>query len=419
MSNWVTYTWATSTITIGPQSFLAPGTYSILQSGSTYYAVDGFTGATYSSGSNPSTAIQAVINAMTLGGEIVFKRTGYLLTAGLTVPYPITFSGESKEMTYLYTTSDITAFTINAAGVVFRNIKIFSDNNSPTGSAIFFNNTVNGIVQGSTISGFKYGVYSLADNASLYGLTIDGNIIYGQRNGGEGVHIEGSVSYANGGHKVVNNHFSGTAERLTDMGIYMKSQVLFMEIANNHFDDMIYDGIFSDGSIVTNKYLNIHGNDFERIGRDPVSLLGVEHFDISGTVNDQNATYKGRYGVALSSTKYGTVWTTVRNMGDHGLFIWNSQFISVYGTYMSNSQSSPGTFLGVYLGNSANITVSGVVASDDQGSPTQKVGIGEDGTSNWNVITGSSTIGNSVMGILKLGANSQVHTSYNGSSWVS
>lgn len=221
------------------------------------------------------------------------------------------------------------------------------------------------------------------------------------------------------GHKVVNNHFSGTAERLTDMGIYMKSQVLFMEIANNHFDDMIYDGIFSDGSIVTNKYLNIHGNDFERIGRDPVSLLGVEHFDISGTVNDQNATYKGRYGVALSSTKYGTVWTTVRNMGDHGLFIWNSQFISVYGTYMSNSQSSPGTFLGVYLGNSANITVSGVVASDDQGSPTQKVGIGEDGTSNWNVITGSSTIGNSVMGILKLGANSQVHTSYNGSSWVS
>ena len=48
----------------------------------------------------------------------------------------------------------------------------------------------------------------------------------------------------------------------------------------------------------------------------------------------------------------------------------------------------------------------------------QAWGIAEAGTTDYNLIVGNSCIGNSVGGIHKIGANTQVHSCFNGTSWV-
>jgi len=141
-------------------------------------------------------------------------------------------------------------------------------------------------------------------------------------------------------------------------------------------------------------------------------------------VNTSACTIDGNKFVDNTISIYATssasiIANTIKYSRQHAIVLNSAGLSTVVGNTIIRAGfgTTPAQYSGVYLNNTVKATVSSNSIIDNEETKTMEYGIVEVGTSDWNLITSCYTIADT-MGIYVIGANTEVHSCFNGTSWV-
>jgi parallel beta-helix repeat protein len=158
--------------------------------------------------------------------------------------------------------------------------------------------------------------------------------------------------------------------------------------------------------------------------RDGIAIKYSYYVTVSGNTCEHN----GDTGIALLDTKFDTVTgNTITLAYFNGIYGMAAQYNTISGNILTdNGRYANGTLDGLTLEDTGGFsssynTITGNVAYDDQTPHIQAWGFRELSGANVNSFVNDNCFNNAVGGILKIGANSNVHLFYNNtfSAWVS
>jgi len=237
-------------------------------------------------------------------------------------------------------------------------------------------------------------------------------------------------------------------------GINIKNGTITVLLENLHIHEFAYMGICHLQSSIAN--IVIRRCTVTNTGQNPVyiknahsnsliedSLIGnaVEagysynpypliHLDQCKSVDIQTTgVFGGKYGIKLSSCrniKLSMIYPHVNQ--NYGIWFDScTESILTDTIVYSCGQNTTITYsAGIYILDSSNITINTCKSLNNLGwftSPftdnSQRYGIREGGTSNFNMILGSSARGNINIDIETSGTNTKVNHSWNGTTWIS
>lgn len=340
--------------------------YTLWTESSTFYAKDA-NGQIDFQGSNASAVIEDVLDVFTRGtpgaseangGRLLIKEGNYTgLTGSFMVPDSTVIEGEG-----IFTKLALGAYNQPLFNVTGYNVKIRNLN-----------------LQGTKATGGSnaHGI-AVHSTGTITGLWIENNIIvlFNQT----GIYINGAGGSYQNTVFIVNN------------SIYQNGE----------------DGIYLGGTCWESY---IQGNSISYNGKHGLELVGAGESSIIG--NDFfNNDDRGIYGYAsttldISNNEFG-------DNGNDGVLLQNSApgRSVVADNRFYNNDALEGGYAGLTLSSCNETTVTGNYAST-WAAKTQDYGLREAGTSNYNVFVGNIGYG-SVVGIVKLGANSVFEHNING-----
>jgi len=124
-------------------------------------------------------------------------------------------------------------------------------------------------------------------------------------------------------------------------------------------------------------------------------------------VQDNIVENLSQYGInSFQSNGVLISGNSVMNSGEVGILVNDSTRCVVSDNKVMNSAQT-GVFDGILLGDSTYCTVHGNQCYDDQGVKTQRYGIAENGTVDYNIITGNNLVGNQTGSLLLLGTHTK------------
>lgn len=201
----------------------------------------------------------------------------------------------------------------------------------------------------------------------------------------------------------------------------------------NAYDDGIYihgletDFIHDNGfygnwgsgiAIAGESDVHIFGNSINANQLDGVTGLDAIYVDV-----DTNSIMMNlRFGIYYYAVEKSTI--TDNNIGVNGrdgiILNGNSDNCTIANNVIfENSNETTNSFDGIRIGDCKNNVITGNRIFDEAPAPFQRWGIKEEGTSDYNVIVGCSTVsGGATGGITVVGAHTVCHASYNLTVWV-
>jgi len=189
-------------------------------------------------------------------------------------------------------------------------------------------------------------------NHSLYN-GITGNVT--SNGNGAGIHLSATSTHAFVSGNTVNSNL--------DSGITFSDNNLGQQIIGNH--------VFGNG-------------------------VGIGGIDNSGTG-----------GGGTGDIQNSIIGNDIENSQSDGIRCNSTNGLTISGnTILNNGQLGSGPRNGIYLNSCSRTTITGNLVSDTQGSPTQAYGIQEDGSGDFNVITGNQALNNITAQIALIGAHS-------------
>lgn len=339
-------------------SLVSTNRYLIFKEGVAYYARNGWTGAIDYASINASWVISSCITA---DGEIFFASGDFEITHTIVVDYAVTFRGEGNS-SFLYLAQSVNMFNVTHGLSNFYNFGMSGMN--LTGIGLFINNVHWCRIENMDIRYF----------------------------GSDGVYLNGTNS----------NHW----------------------IANNKIVDCWGSAIFMH--TVTDTY--IIGNDLGGCGEDVIGMSSCAHNVISG-----NRVYLGGWlngsvqdayrGIDLYQCRHETiVGNQLGFNGGSGIRLYQTNFTVVSGNYCYENDQYDDGRAGIIIENSTNNNLAGNTLLNEGGDGaiynTQDYGILEVDQANNNTITSCNAWNNIVAGIITVGAQTETHSCYNGTSWI-
>jgi len=409
-------------------------TYVVFRESTTYYARNGLTGGIDYTSTNASYVIQTCLD---LGGSTMLKDTGnYILDSTLTISKLGTkFYGETLNVT-LRPSADITMIEISldesvteivgdeqSANVEISSLKFVDDSASPlvtSKAAILIDNSAYN-VSGVVLDQLDFqNMYDCISNDRGSATT------WFWANTVSNCRFEQFRRYAIWWHNIADtvheNLWMFTTESDVDAILVENIAGGSSKIGGNFFHTL---RIFNEKAVVTAnamRFENYHEQFFNDIivdycGGSGVVLHGGYRFFFT---NFWSATNDG-YGILAytdSANQMTNVQITNSHFTNHGLdairFEANStgessgHIITNCGIFEVTS-----SYAGIRLIETIESTINGVTTLG-----SMDYGIYEDSNSDYNIITDSNCHDSGTVNILSLGTNTEVHSCFNGTSWI-
>jgi len=460
---------ATPSSTFYISSGVYPGapSFTVWREGSNYFAKDA-NGQIQFSGTNAS---QTIINSIQADSNIFIKAGTYTLDSTIVKAVDnVVIGGEGKAtIIKVADSTSINAFNItDVSGWTIRNLAIDGNkaNQAYAGSldlqnGIFLGNTAGTSVIADVLLEELYifdtqasGIYARSSN--IEGLIIINNFIQNSETCGITVRLAKNSVISN--NVLINNALTGypTHSIYVYGGFHVITGNVIQggngdgieaydlengTIANNLINEVGRIGIYitSNWDIPTN--IIVDGNIVINAGHNASETWkdGIRIITSNNIVSNNVVSGSGANGIYVASFGEYTVVSgnIVANSTTNGIIIFQSRHTTVTGnTVQFNAGSGIGinqanytvvssntvtdNAYGIYLTDAYYNVISSNNVYNSAGGETQEYGIAEWGATNdYNNILGNNCFGASEANIIIYGTNTEVHLSYNGTTWIS
>jgi parallel beta-helix repeat protein len=402
-SSVVTYVVAQSSVmtplTISGGVYPSAATYTVFVDGGVYYAKDAY-GSIHDTSASFAVLTQSLIAENTtiyLADNQHFTQTAtiYINFNDVTI--------ESRFASIDFTATSSTAFIVGeAAGATMftlRGISLTSTKSGNTGISLGSNFlSVLPHISGCTIFNFSTGIYSrLSDYLDCHDNYFMSNYV--------GINL----AYPGGDANIVNNHMDGTGTAADSVGISVNSGGDI--ISSNHIRTYTYGiNMSTSQNIISENLLDANIVGVQLIGSSAFAntiSANIVHLCTLIGIELKNGAFNNMIvgnDVSNTNTAYANIWL---NIGCNNNTISNNvasfidqvpgQVITETGILVTTSNYN------ILNGNQANSNNNGIVLT---------------GASTYNVLVGNVAWDNNVVNILNLGTFNQIHSSYNGTTFI-
>lgn len=409
-----------------PYTVSTDGTYYYCQDSALSY-INSFTSTVFSTLINDN-----VLDNCLSGDTIRLTNSNYTVTAAITdqSKNDITFDGGNSWLVLGDGNEAHVISLTSVSGWKIKNLKIDGNNDGQSllGDGIRLDTVSDSYCTDNYITATElYGIrgstltncvisHNLIENTNHTGIgfdttcennTISENIVKGS------VSQHGILLYTNCHHNKVinnqasNNNWKGIALALADDNL----------IANNHCYNNVEQGITvdegSDRNTVTNNHANFNG-------ADGIAVTLAGGTSLYNKVEANYCYYNTVSGIYIDQSNTAVLNNFCKGNGAHGIDIYDAsacENVTVRGNILTNNgrlEAGSWTQLGIKLNGCFYCLITENTCIDDQGSATQVIGIGEYGTSDYNIIKNNEISGSSTT-IQVSGVHTQVffNPSYN------
>jgi len=353
--------------------------FTVYSEESTYYIKNEY-GLIINSGTNATTIIQYAFDSLT--SDRAYKEK--VLLKGF-------FEIDSTIKLPSYITVELQG---NITLANNKNINMIETKETTTIHCDWFNGVLNGNHDYQTSgNGMDLDAFSYGTIENVFFTKIKGHALLITSISGE---TEGNVIKSN---TFINIHGSG---------IKTESNVKDSFISHNKMEQMYSYGISTTGLLTS----IIQCNTISAEVQSGISVSSGN--DVSVIGNDIDTC--GQHGIIIVSCNFmpNTVSNNViYNNGWHGIVIddSNNTVVSANAIY-SNGYDG----INIQGASMFNIISNNIITDDN--TPTQDYGIREQDTTDYNIITSNTCLNSVNVGILQIGANSQVNLCFNGTIWI-
>ncbi len=304
---------------------------------------------------------------------------------------------------YIHDTHDtgIHMVTVNQVNI-YDNLIVDVGTGSAGGGIGFNSASYRCTVSGNTIiSPNKHGIVISGGDGHCYDFIISGNYIYSS--GEIGISADQDTDYVTITNNVIDTttldgiNLESSGATITHSGI----------ISNNVVKNAGASGISIGGVAGTVSKNNIVSNNtIEDSANNGILAIYCDNCVISG-----NSSYSNAWsGIAVDTSEAITVNGNSCYLNDqHGIALDDSSECTATGNTCRNNNQDAGSYYGIGVYTSAATCTDNVISGnrcyDDQTPKTQTYGIGEGGSTDYNIITGNNCRGNLTQNIYTLVEN--------------
>jgi len=247
------------------------------------------------------------------------------------------------------------------------------------------------------------GIMAGETNEEMYGVICGNHII----NAGNGTNDDG-IKLVGHYYKIYGNTFENCGRDGIDVYGAVGAKIFGNDFINNGHNGG-GNGVHITGG---SKHCTVYNNDINGSYDAGIEITGsvVECYDIKVL---GNTLLENKYGIHGSGPDYECIIESniVINSTYSGIYFINGYNFTISENIVKNSgygQGAP-TYHGIQLHHVGYSTISDNRCFDDQGTKTQKFGIGETGTSDYNLIEDNYLLGNDDYGLNVSGINTRIN----------
>ena len=301
------------------EAVIAPASYVIYKSGTTYYAQNGQTGANDYSGTVVATVIQSAIDALTNGGKVFIKGDMGTLTTKLTLNSLISLEGEGfSSKLAIDASTPLIEIPNNAYNIIIKNLYLRNYSTAVASRIVYAVGTVNAFIAENNFLVGSNGPITIEGGGDVI---IRGNIVQGCRTGIGGRNFYRVVMTGNTFFNATDNPidvgniydadisgniiYDSQTTPTTQTGIYVDSVMGHLNISDNLIRRVLVNGIQINSVASTADYINITGNQIHYAGmttggESGIYLLGTATRNIRNVrIVGNRIGFSGRQGILM------------------------------------------------------------------------------------------------------------------------